>query len=169
MKIYSLFLFCYMLLFISCKQNEPTTPATSISTIIGKWKLTGVLLGDVIDGPCTANSQTRDITLEITATPSGVGSSLKMTGQSVVNNYFAYYEANANGSIKIPNVGTTEIAGTSAMMECEARYYQLLGASEEYRIENDNGKTILQLGIFKKPNTPPSKNNGTYLIYEKID
>ncbi len=153
----------------SCKKTEIVEPesSTGIATLIGKWKLVEILRGDVLDRPCGVNTPTREITIEFTANPSGTSNLFSLNGQSTVNDYFASYEADSKGVIKISTVGGSKRGGSTEMMQCENNYYTLLAESQEYRIvqiETNPVKTILQLGVF----LDFPKNKGSYLIFEKI-
>ncbi len=149
----------------SCQKEDFTQPSISNSNaVVGKWRLTGIFQGDVISRPCIVNTSGSDITLEITDNQSN-GSNF--SGQSVVNDYLGNYEAKADGTFKIKELGSTKKAGTSEMMQCEGNYFEYLRMAEGYKILSDSGKTILQLGIFKKPNSE-WYDGGTYLIYERI-
>ena len=156
----SIFLTAY-----SCKKEEVISKTNT--SLIGKWKLTGVFLSDALDSPCSGNTPSRDITIEFTNKPSGVGNSLSLNGQSTVNLYFANYEANTDGAIKITTLGSTKIAGTPEMMQCESRLFTLLQTSEGYKVvqvDTNPAKIILQLGIFRTGTI----DAGTYLVFEKI-
>jgi hypothetical protein len=151
---------------LSCKKSDIMQSSTSISTLTGKWKLTGIFLGDAIATPCYGSTPTRDITLEFTASSSGIGTKMSLNGQATINNYFGSYEADSKGVIKISSVGSTQMGGSQEMMECETNYFTFLAASEAYKIIQDGTnpvKTVLQLGVFR--NNP--KDSGTYLIFEK--
>jgi hypothetical protein len=168
MKIYlriSLILIVFMMSF-SCKKSEIIETPAAISTLVGKWKLTGILLGDAIAIPCYGNTPTRDITLEFTANPSGVNNLFSLSGQAPVNDYFGSYEADSKGVIKISSVGGTKRAGSPEMMECEINYYTFLTDAQAYRIvqiQTNPVITVLELGVFRdKP-----RDKGTYLIFEK--
>lgn len=164
-------LYLITILFImsfSCKKIEIVEPesSTGIATLIGKWKLIEILRGDVIDRPCGINTLTRDITLEFTANPAGTSNLLSLNGQSTVNDYFASYEADSKGVIKISTVGGSKRGGSAEMMQCENNYYTLLAESQAYKIvqiQTNPIKTILQLGVFR--DNP--KDKGSYLIFEK--
>ena len=156
----------FFMVFFSCKKADIMQTSSSVSAIIGKWKLTGIFLGDAIATPCYGSIPTRDITIEFTGNPSGIGSKLSLNGQSTINNYFGSYEADSKGIIKISSVGSTQIGGSEEMMQCETNYFTFLAASEAYKIiqvETNPVKTVLQLGVFK--NGP--RDGGTYLIFEK--
>jgi hypothetical protein len=150
----------------SCKKEETLQTAT-ISTIVGKWKLTGIFLGDALDRPCNVNTPERDIILELTDNQLDNSNFMKLTGQSVVNNYFGSYEAKSDGTIKITQIGSTKKGGSPEMMQCEAGYYEHLAMTEAYKFFVLDGRIILQLGRFKKDDSP-SRDGGTYLIFEKI-
>jgi heat shock protein HslJ len=162
------FIFILFVMSFSCKQTDIVEPATSISTLIGKWKLIEILKGDIIDKPCGVNTLTRDITLEFTTNSSGTSNFLSLNGQSTVNDYSGGYSADSEGNIKIPTIGGTKRGGSQEMMECEDNYYKFLTNAQSYRIiqiETIPVKTVLELGVFR--DNP--KDKGTYLIFEKIN
>jgi heat shock protein HslJ len=161
-----LILFLLFAVTFSCKQTEIVETATPISTLVGKWKLTEILKGDVIDKPCGINTLTRDITLEFTTNSSGMDRFLSLNGQSTVNDYSGGYLADSEGNIKIPTIGGTKRAGSREMMECEDNYYTFLTNAQAYRIlqiQTIPVKTVLELGVFR--DNP--KDKGAYLIFEK--
>jgi META domain len=136
--------------------------------LVGKWKLTDILKGDVVDRPCGINTLTRDITLEFTTNSLGTDNFFSLNGQSTVNEYSGGYEADAKGVIKITTLGGTKRGGSPEMMQCENNYYALLAASEAYKIvqiQTNPVKTVLQLGVFR--DNP--KDKGAYLIFEKVN
>ena len=152
----------------SCSKIE--VQADTNSNIIGKWVLKNRFLGDAIDTPCGyAVTNARDITLEIVDnTESSDTNVLRMTGNSAVNMYFAdltitgFDEKTGIGTMKISTLGSTKKAGAPELMECESGYFSMLSESAEFRIQE--GK--LHVGRFKK-DTTPSRDGGTYFIYEK--
>lgn len=152
----------------SCTKVE--VQAENQTKIEGKWILKHRFLGDAIDTPCGyAVTNARDITLEISKdTESKESNAYKINGNSAVNIYFGNLKINttdaANGisTISIGQLGSTKMAGPSELMQCETGYFDMLNQSPELRIENGQ----LQIGVFKKDNTP-SRDGGTYLIYEK--
>ena len=150
----------------SCKKEEVISKTNT--SLIGKWKLTGVFLSDALDSPCSSGTTpNRDVTIEFTNNSSGVGNALSLNGQSTVNLYFANYEANTDGTIKITSLGSTKVAGTPEMMQCESRLFTLLQTSEGYKVvqvDTNPAKIILQLGIFRTG----TRDAGTYLVFEKI-
>jgi META domain len=138
------------------------------SKLIGNWVLKGKFLGDAIDTPCGyATKNVGEITLIIEK--DSEPNSLKINGRSVVNLY--------NGSIKILStdtaknityikmgqLGSTKMAGSPEHMECETYLYNFLNEAPEIRIDDDGS---LNIGTFKKDNIP-SRDNGTYLMYER--
>lgn len=162
------FLFLLLVMTFSCKQSEIVGTMTSTSTLLGKWKLIEIFKGDVVDRPCGINTLTRNITLEFTTNPSGMGNLLSLNGQSTVNEYFGNYEADSKGVIKIITLGGTKRGGSSEMMQCETNYYALLKTSEAYKIVqvgNNPVKITLQLGVFRNG----QKDGGSFLIYEKVN
>jgi heat shock protein HslJ len=157
-----------LIISFSCKKAEIIENPIGVSTLIGKWKLTGILLGDVVVEPCNGNSPTRDITIEFTNLSAGFSGVMSLSGQSTVNDYFGSYEADSKGVIKISAVGGTKRGGSVEMMQCEDNYYTFLMNSQAYRvvqIETNPVITMLELGVFR--DNP--KDKGQFLIFEKIN
>ncbi len=168
MKTYISFVVTFIFLTaFSCKKEE-TLQANNTNTMVGKWKLTGIFLSDALDRPCGTNTPERDIILEVTDNQVNTPNFLTLKGQSVVNDYFGSCEAKSDGTIMNTQIGSSKKGGSPEMMQCEQGYYGHLSAAEGYKILVSDGKTILQLGRFKKDNTP-SRDGGTYLIYEKME
>ena len=163
----SLILVVFMMSF-SCKKSEIIETPAAIITLVGKWKLTGVVSGDIVTTPCNGNTTPRDMTLEFTANPSGVNTLFSLSGQAPVNDYFGSYEADSKGVIKISSVGGTKRAGSPEMMECEINYYTFLTDVQAYRIvqiQTNPVITMLELGVFR--DNP--KDKGSFLIFEKLN
>jgi META domain len=163
----SLVLIIFMMSF-SCKKTEIIETSAAISTLVGKWKLTGIFLGDAVATPCYGNTPSRDITLEFTANPLDANTSFSLNGQSTVNDYSGGYEADSKGVIKISSIGGTKRGGSAEMMQCENNYYTFLTNAQAYRIvqiETNPVKTVLELGVFR--DNP--KDKGQYLIFEKVN
>ena len=162
--LFSIFLFKME----SCTKVE--VQAENQTKIEGKWVLKHKFLGDAIDTPCGyAVTDARDITLEIAKdTDSKESNVYKINGNSAVNVYFGNLKINttnaSNGisTVTIGQLGSTKMAGSPEHMQCETGYFDMLSQSVEIRLENNQ----LQIGVFKKDNTP-SRDGGTYLIYEK--
>jgi heat shock protein HslJ len=167
-KALIIFLLMPLLKIDSCTKIE--VQADTNSAIIGKWVLKNRFLGDAIDTPCGyAVTNARDITLEIADnTESSDAKVLRMTGNSAVNMYFGdltitgFDETTGIGTMKISTLGSTKMAGSPELMECETNYFNMLNESAEFRIQEGQ----LQVGRFKK-DTTPSRDGGTYFIYEK--
>jgi heat shock protein HslJ len=138
------------------------------SKLLGIWILKSKFLGDAIDAPCGyATKDVPEITLIIEEDTEP--NSFKINGKSVVNFY--------NGSMKILSTdtaknityikmgvfGSSKMAGPPDFMECETYLFNFLKDAPEIRINEDGS---LNMGTFKKDNIP-SRNNGTYFMYER--
>lgn len=154
----------------SCTKIEVAADTLNSTKIIGKWVLKYKFLGDAIDTPCGyAVTNARDITLDIedNSTSSNVNE-LRLSGNSPVNlynggfNIISYDENTGIGTMKITALGSTKMAGPEELMECETNYLNMLNEFSEFRVQE--GK--LHIGRFKKDSTP-SRDGGTYFIYEK--
>ncbi|MCP9755261.1 META domain-containing protein [Lacihabitans sp. CCS-44] len=171
--IYKALLICLLMPILridSCTKVEVQADTAIAINLEGKWVLKHRFLGDAIDTPCGyAVTNARDITLEVTDnTESNDVNELRITGNSAVNMYFGGltitgFDTNTGiGSMKISTLGSTKMAGAPELMECETGYFNMLNESAEFRIQEGQ----LHVGRFKK-DTAPSRDGGTYFIYEK--
>ena len=158
----------------SCTTVEAESLKADAASLSGEWVLKSVFLGDVIDTPCGWEAKDpKQMTLNITTTAvENDSKSFILNGQSAVNQFFGSYaiqsfdKTTKRGTIKMGAIGGTKMAGPEAMMNCETRYYTLLGDAVDFQlVEGENGP-VLHLGRLKKDNTP-SRDGGTYLIFEK--
>lgn len=169
-KALIIFLLMPLLKIDSCTKIEVAADTSVSTSIIGKWVLKYKFLGDAIDTPCGyAVTNARDITIEIEDNPdSSNPNELRLSGNSAVNLYnggfviTGFDEKNGIGTMKIGALGSTKMAGPPELMECETNYFNMLNEFSEFRIQE--GK--LHIGRFKK-DTTPSRDGGTYFIYEK--
>jgi META domain len=180
MKILSILVAVFSILLFSCQKNS-VSPASQernayASELKGSWKLSSVLMGDIMDLPCGMNTPSRgDLTLIANVdSASTSGEKLIINGQSAVNLYFAslevlsYNQETLEGTLKISTLGSTKIAGTNEMNACESRFFNILSSAKDYRfVKSNEGKVFLHLGTFSK-NPMPTYDAGTYLIFEKV-
>ncbi len=150
----------------ACSKEEVSENMNS--KLIGTWVLKNKFLGDAIDTPCGyATKDVRELTLTITENK--VSKTLEISGQSPVNiyngtlNIISTDTSNGISAIKVGTLGSTKMAGPPALMECETNLFNFLNESPELRISDEGG---LHIGRFKKDSTP-SRDGGTYLMYEK--
>jgi heat shock protein HslJ len=136
--------------------------------MMGKWVLKYKFLGDAIDTPCGyAVENVREITLEISEDSENKGM-YRFNGQSAVNQFFGTFSIVSTDSktginyIKVGPIGSTKMAGPQELMECEGYLFEFINNVESFRIQEGN----LHLGRFKTDPTP-SRDGGTYLIYER--
>jgi heat shock protein HslJ len=164
-----------VLMFGSCESVQVGNSVAE-SDLTGEWKLTGVFLGDAIDTPCgyaTKLDKTMTINFSKESARMSDPAQYSLSGQSAVNSFSAGYslgsfdEKIGRGKIQISTVGGTKMAGPQELMDCERRYYDFIASSESYEIDTDGDKKILRLGRLKDPNAAPSRDGGTYLIFEK--
>lgn len=154
----------------SCTKIEVQANDDTSSKVIGKWVLKNKFLGDAIDTPCGyAVTNARDITLEFADnTESSDVNQLRLSGNSAVNYYngdfviTGFDEKSGIGTMKIGALGSTKMAGPPELMQCETNYFNMLNEFSEFRIQGEQ----LHIGRFKKDDTP-SRDGGTYFIYEK--
>jgi heat shock protein HslJ len=160
--------FAFQLLLInSCSKEEVKENINS--KLIGTWVLKSKLLGDAIDGPCGyATKNVKEITLKIEEDKSKPNT-FTINGQSTVNLYNGSMSIISTDTaknityIKMGTLGSTKMAGLPELMECETYLFDFLNQAPEIRITDDGS---LNIGTFKKDNIP-SRNNGTYLMYER--
>jgi META domain len=150
----------------ACSKVEVTENINS--KLIGTWVLKGKFLGDAMDTPCgNATKNVGEITLKIEKDTEP--NSFKFNGKSVVNNYFGNLSVLSTDTsknityIKIGQLGSSKMAGPPEFMECETYLYNFLNEAPEIRITDDGS---LNIGTFKKDNVP-SRDGGTYLMYER--
>jgi heat shock protein HslJ len=169
-KALVIFLLMPLLKIDSCTKIEIAADNSVDTNVVGKWVLKYKFLGDAIDTPCGyAVTDVRDITLELSEnTESSAKKSLSINGNSAVNNYFGNFTITGFdtktgiGTMKIGPLGSTKMAGPTELMDCENNYFNMLNEFSEFRVQE--GK--LHIGRFKK-DTTPSRDGGTYFIYEK--
>jgi heat shock protein HslJ len=147
-----------------CSKSQITI--STKQDVIGKWVLKGVFLGDALDGPCGYDAKEyQDITLEIVENPTEKDE-FKISGRAAVNQYFGGMKIssfeNNKGKIDILQLGSTKMAGPEPLMACELRFFNLLNEANDLCLKD--GK--LQIGQLKNT-TSPSRDGGTYLIFEK--
>lgn len=169
----TILVFVLSLLSITMCESEPETDLYS-KILTNTWVLKNHFLGDAIDTPCGyATQNTRDLNLTITKTEENksILGDYKINGLSAINSYFGSIEITSfntetkRGNVKIGTIGSTKMGGSQELMDCENRYFGMLNQSEEFQIIENEGKTMLHLGIFKKDNSP-SRDGGTYMIFE---
>ena len=165
MKTPTLFLSILMSIqLFACGETEVISSTSS--NIAGNWTLKSVFLSDATDTPCAADAKnTNDLTFTLTQDTKD-SKKFTINGKSAVNTYFGSMQVtgiNANGwTITMDAIGSTKMAGSPALMDCESRFFTLLQGAKEMRILDGN----LQLGNFKQPNSSP-RDGGTYLTFAK--
>jgi heat shock protein HslJ len=151
---------------ISCEKNE-VNDVSKIQDLEGKWILKGKFLGDAIDSPCGyAVKPQNEINLELKLSSSK--DVIEINGKFPINSFFGSIKIMDKSSnpdivfIKVESLGSTKMAGPEDQMTCETALFNFLNQAPEIRINDQQ----LQIGIFKKDNTP-SRDGGTYLFFEK--
>jgi heat shock protein HslJ len=160
-------LFAFQLLQMDACSKEEVKENIN-SKLVGTWILKSKFLGDAIDGPCGyATKNVPEITLELAEGTEP--NTFKISGKSVVNIYNGSMEILSTDTsknityIKIGVLGSSKMAGPPEFMECETFLFNFLKDAPEVRINEDGS---LNIGTFKKDNVP-SRNNGTYFMYER--
>jgi heat shock protein HslJ len=153
--------FIYVVLLLSCSKNN------GVTLLEGEWVLQNRFYGDVMMSPCDDNvTDHPKITLTISAEENGTW---KVSGKSVINTYFSSFEIenrydnDSRMKINVNSLGATKIGGTIEKMNCEREYFRLLSEANEIRIVG----TTLNWGVFPEPNSPVSRDGGTFLIFKK--
>jgi hypothetical protein len=172
----AIFLCLILLNFLSCDQNslENENSATKIiSQLQGtQWKVKNIFLGDAITPPCYETTPRQGITLEFGKLDETAKNSLPISGKSTVNNYFTTFnfgEVIPDKNIVLMTLsalGSTKMAGPEDQQVCENTYYDLLRQSTGIQYDPAMPNTI-HVGILKTTNTP-SRDGGTYIIFERI-
>jgi hypothetical protein len=166
-----LFILLYM---ISCDDKKPANVEDTSGgyPLEGKWKAVSLFLGDASTGVCHQEKLDREVTVEFIALESNPVQ-YRMAGQAMVNDYFAGYQlisfdkTTGIGKIKVDGVGGTKRAGRPEMMECELNYYNFLAEATGFQIDPVE-PNILKIGRIKPPSEAPSRDGGTYYVYERI-
>lgn len=153
----------------SCSKVEIENAQNQTPDIKGEYIYKYRFLGDAIDTPCGyAVTNVRDLTLKIEENTEDKNS-YRISGNSAVNMLSGYltitgYDSKMGiGTIKIGQLGSTKMAGPPELMQCEQAYFDMLNEAPEFRVQE--GK--LHIGRFKKDDIP-SRDGGTYMIFEKI-
>jgi heat shock protein HslJ len=168
MKLLTVFLFAMFL------QTCTESVAPNETVIQGEWVLKNVFFGDAIDTPCNweAGDKVQEMTLNITTEKANESDMYLLNGQSAVNRFFGSYSITSFdtktqiGTIKMGGISGTKMAGPTELMNCEYRYYTLMGDAVDFRITTDGTTQQLHLGRLKKDDAP-SRDGGTYLIFER--
>lgn len=167
--MYRLFILLFMVPLLSVDSCTKVSPESIEPTdLSGKWVLKNYFLGDAIDTPCGyENANAPEITFEISQ-DTEKNNTYKFSGKSTINSFFGSLEITdfdtdkKIASIAVGAVGSTKMAGPPELMQCESRFFEFLSNSKELKISE--GKCLI--GTFPKT-TVPSRDGGTYLIFEK--
>ncbi len=171
-RLFSVLIMVSLIKLDSCTTQE--IKAITNTQLEGEWILKNVFLGDAVDTPCGWEAgEHRDITINFTSGKSESNPELKsFNGQSAVNQFFGNYQITTydnttqTGTIKTSTLGSTKMAGPPELMQCETRLFDFLTNALDFGFEEIEGKSILKLGNFRKPDSHP-RDGGTYLIFEK--
>lgn len=163
----------------SCKENTVAVESVILpNQLEGTWVLTRVLMGDMVDMPCGFANEGKVQPMTITFTTEKVAntSTMKLSGQSSVNQFFGSYVVNSfnettgTGRIKMGALGSTNMASSADLMDCESRYFSMLSKSVDFKLELVNGKLQLEMGV-KHPITgnitQPMEGLDNLLYFEK--
>lgn len=154
---------------------EQAAKTTSVNNLAGTWVLKSILLGDMMDLPCGVKNEGKiePITLTFSTTKDETGA-MTLNGRSSVNTYFSAYslvsfdEATQIGKIKIAAIGSTKMASTPDLMQCESRYFSMLSEAVDFQLSTVSGKTQLELGVLANQKiASPLGGKGNLLIFEK--
>lgn len=178
-------LFSLTLMLNACKSsiveqqsNSSSNAREALNQLKGTWILKRRFLSDAYDTPCgyATQEQSRDITLTFTdeIAPNSASDTLAYTinGVSTVNYYMGTikiksFSGSSVGTIKIGAFASTKMAGTPEMNNCEMNYFDFLSHSSDFSLVNNaDNVQELRLGNFYH-GTTPSRDGGTYLIFER--
>ncbi len=138
----------------------------------GTWKATSLFLSDASTNVCHEKKSDRDITFTFSGDMNDDKTSYKVNGSGPINNYFgsisfiSFDNETKTGKIAFKNIGATEMAGSTEMMTCEQNFFNFLGETTGFQIFDEN-PTKLHLGRIRD-NLAPTRDGGTYYVFEKI-
>ncbi len=150
------------LLTLSFLQTCETVQVNASPEIEGDWILKQVFLSDAYDSPCGYDA--KDVS-PITLTIKKEENDYVISGKSAVNHYFGTlkFKTGSVTAIEMGAIGSTKMAGSPELMNCETRYYDMLNSAAELAV-NEEGKLLI--GNLRKADSHP-RDGGTYLIFEK--
>jgi hypothetical protein len=172
----------FVLLFVtfamgSCKKDTVVVASEAVlpNQLEGTWVLKRVLMGDMVDMPCgfVNEGKIQPMTLTFTTEKEGDASQMKLHGQSSVNRFFGSYtltsfnKATGTGKIKLGALGSTKMASSSDLMDCESRYFSMLSESVDFKIESVNGIVQLEMGVKHPITGSVSQGLDNLLYFEK--
>lgn len=169
---------CLVAVLGACESQNVEQKAQKLENneLAGTWVLKSILLGDMMDLPCGISNEGKfePITLELTTTKDETGAVLLLNGRSSVNQYSGSYalesydETTKTGKLKMSPIGSTKMGGSPELMQCESRYFLLLGQAVDYQLSTINGKQQLELGVLStQKSVAPIGGKGNFLIFEK--
>lgn len=160
-------------LIASCSNEKIMTDSEKMpSELIGKWKAVSLFLSDASTGVCHADTPSKDITIELSNELADDKKSYNVTGSSTVNSYFAsitiksIVDSEKKVNLIINTIGSTKMAGSPEMMNCEQNYFQLLSESTGIQFFADKPNRI-HIGRLKEADSSP-RDGGTYYVFEKL-
>ena len=152
--------------------TENTDEAKLNIALIGKWKAVSLFLSDASTGVCHQNTSNKDIIFEFKneLTEDKIG--YNFYGNGPVNNYFGSFsmvsldETNKIGKIKVGLLGSTKMAGSPEMMECELNLFTMLRESTGFQLFEDDPNRLI-IGRLKDKDSHP-RDGGTYFVFERV-
>ncbi len=151
---------------------ENTSETKNQEILVGKWKAVSLFLSDASTGVCHQNKPTKDITFEFNNLKTEDQKGYQFSGSGPVNQYFgtitflSFDETKNQGKIAISTLGSTKMAGSPEMMDCEQNYFTMLGESTGFQWFADEPNRII-IGKLKTEDSHP-RDGGTYFVFEKI-
>lgn len=162
------------------QSNTISTTPDALNQLKGTWILKRRFLSDAYDTPCGVSSdkQSRDISLNFTDVKNdkslSESSTYNLNGLSSVNNYGGSFRVTSfsnktEGTIQISQLLSTKMASISEEMnQCEATYLNFLSTATDFKLVKNSANVLeLHLGKFYH-GTTPSRDGGTYLIFEQV-
>lgn len=158
-----------LLLALKCETDD----VEAGNKLSGEWLVREVFLGDMIDTPCGFEvTDAPQLIIEFSKN-SDDGKWLKFSGQSAINSFFGTYqitsfdETTGVGQISFGAIASTKKGGSEELMACENRFFDLLNRTSDFSITIQNGKEVLNIGVFKKDDQP-SRDGGTFFILGRV-
>ena len=175
MKIISVLVLGILGLIGSCANDKSIAENDSTqynNLLIGKWKAVSLFLSDASTGVCHQEKLNKEVTFEFNGELKEDKISYSFGGDAPVNRYFgsitfnSFDEKTNIGKITIQSLGGTKMAGSPEMMTCEQNFYNMMSESTGFQLFKENPNR-LHIGRIKE-NDAPSRDGGTYYVFEKI-
>ncbi len=152
----------FLILISLCISCQKDALVSAVPDVEGNWKFTGYKLSEqsALVTPCSEES--KEVTLNISSSSEGYS----ITGTSFVNTYFskvsfAMDNTKKAGKIEFDAIGTTKMAGSSTLMQCEANYYSSLKTTNNFILDGQ------KLYLYRDLTTNDSHTNIPVLVFDR--